>query len=151
MTRSYVTGTEELDRQLALLQHRQIKRVAASGTNDGLEILAEAMRDRAPVGRSGSVREAIGKRLVPSRNSGLVGGKAGINVAKQVASGRTFAGAPHAHLVALGTDSRFTDRGAYRGEMPANDFVAQAWAAAKNRAAQAVVDRTYRVFSQVNG
>lgn len=144
---SYVTGSDELDKQLEYLERRQIKRVAQSGAVDGLAVLAKAIRDYAPSGRTGSVKAAVGKRLVASSNSGLVGGKAGVNVAKQVEQGRTFLGAPHAHLVALGTGERWTDRGAYRGAMPGNDFVNQAWEAAKGRAAQAVIDRTYRIIS----
>ncbi len=145
MTQSFVTGSEELDRQLEELQLRTVRRLAASGAVDGLAVFADAIRDRAPVGRSGSVRQSIGKRLIASQNSGLIGGKAGVNVAKQVANGRNFLGAPHAHLVALGTGERFTSRGASRGEMPGNDFVLRAWEAAKARAAQAVLDRTYRI------
>lgn len=144
---SYVTGSDELNKQLEFLERRQIRREALSGTGDGLAVLSDAIRQYAPSGRTGSVRAAIGKRLVADRKGGVVEGKAGINVAKQAQRGRASAGVPHAHLVALGTAARWTARGAYRGEMPGNDFVLRAAESAKAAAAQAVLDRTYRIVS----
>lgn len=138
MTLRHVTGSEALQRELERLQLREVPRAAAAGTVDGVEILAEAIRGRAPIGRTGSVQNAVGQRLVSGSRAGLVEGKAGLNVAKR--------GGGHAHLVALGTERRFTKRGGDRGVMPGNDFVNQAAAVVQGRAAQAVLDRTYQIF-----
>jgi hypothetical protein len=143
----YVTGIAELDRELYRLESRQVARIAKSGVVDGLAVIADRIRTYSPPGKRGTVGQSIGKRLVASRNSGEVGGKAGVNVAKQVANGRTFNGAPHAHLVAFGTGARWTDRGAYRGAMPGNDFVLRAWQSARFAAVQAVEARTYRMIA----
>lgn len=128
-----VSGVSELESQLADLAERQIVTAIYGGLNAGLVVFRDAIVARAPVGKSKQLKECIGKRIIKGQSPGTKAGKAGVNVAR--------ANVPHAHLVTLGTADRYTKHGAYRGNVPVNTFVNQAFAAVANTAARSVIDR----------
>lgn len=146
-----ITGDKELDAKLAALPEKTQKKYARSALSQGMTIVAKAAKRAAPVGPTGNLRRAIGKRFKRIKQEGITQAKVGINVGKRAKLGTTesgktkFAGdsAPHGHLVALGTKPRYTgartyrvkggtrtketgNPRAYRGVMPANHFFRQA-------------------------
>lgn len=131
---THVTGDRELEQQLLKLARRDTRRVVRNATNKGLTHISKAIRQQAPVGKTKAVRKTIGKRFARSRQTGQMEAKAGIDVGKRNRKG-TKTRAPHAHLSALGTKERFTQRGASRGVMPQNDFVTRGFQASQATAA----------------
>lgn len=147
----FITGDRELDRQLALLEKRDARRINRVGVNKGLAIIAKAIRRAAPVGKTRALKKDIGKRFARNRRSGEIEAKAGVGVGKKKVNRRGVSGrANHSHLVALGTQSRVTKSGASRGVMPANDFVTQAFASAQPSAASATLSAIRAGIEKVN-
>lgn len=128
----YVTGVAELDRQLNRIATRDARRLVRNGVNKGLTVLAKAIRTEAPKGRTGNLRKGIGKRFRKNRRSGEMEAIAGIGVGKKKR-------AAHIRIVALGSKPRVTKAGAYRGVMPANDFVTRAASRVGGNAQQTVL------------
>lgn len=79
--------------------------------------MAATMRMVAPRGKTLNLWNSIGSRVV--RRNGQLVSEVGPNL-------RRFS-APHAHLVIRGTKIRRNKRGANRGRMRRNDFVAEAF------------------------
>lgn len=164
-----ITGIAELDRKFSELPRKAQTKCLRPALNAALTIEVKAMKAAAPVGPTGLLQKTIGKRLKIKRD-GTVVAKAGINVGKRskVSKALKAAGisvksvgrsefmrlhnqasiaagllAPHSHLVALGTQPRFTRSGAYRGVMPPNPFIRRA-AASANSAAQSKIEDVVR-------
>lgn len=139
-----VEGSDELQQQLEALENRIVRQATKSGTVQGLTIIKRAIVVRTPRGKTQQLVRAIGKRLIKTK-AGVIEGKAGVNVGKRTGrglnGGKASGSAPHGHLVTLGTTERYTQRGAYRGRMPINDFVNQGFNASRSAAAKALIDR----------
>lgn len=136
-----VDGVGELQQQLRGLADREVRRPLRSGVGKGLTVVAKAIRQAAPVGKTRSIRKAIGKRFARNRRSGEMEAKAGIDVGKKRSrDGSKGIQARHGHLVALGTAERFTKTGAKRGSVRANDFVGRGFAASASQAAAVIVN-----------
>lgn len=118
---NHVSGYREAAHELASLSIDQITRDAVEAATD---LLVEAIRSEAPE-RSGLLRRGISARWVRRVHPHVLGKMAGVNVGQSGQEDADHIGgyAPHGHLVALGTNERFTESGAGRGVMPSNDFV----------------------------
>jgi len=143
MARKFLTGDKELEAMLKSLADKAADKIAKSALGAGLTVIRKAIKKAAPVGPTGNLKASIGKRLEKGKRGGVMTAKAGINVGKKTKKEKTtgiMARAPHAHLVALGTQrrSRKTLGGKFAtivnptpeqlatGTMPANPFVKQA-------------------------
>ena len=139
-----VEGSEELQAQLEALSSRIVRQASVSGTVKGLVVIKRAIVSRTPRGKTQQLVRSIGKRLIKTP-AGTVEGKAGVNVGKKTSrranGAKSTRSAPHGHLVTLGTTDRYTQRGAYRGRMPVNDFVDRGFNAARSEAASATIQR----------
>lgn len=139
-----IEGSDELQQQLEALETRIVRQATKSGTVQGLTIIKRAIVLKTPRGRTQQLVRAIGKRLIKTKE-GIVEGKAGVNVGKRtgrgISGGSSRRTAPHGHLVTLGTTDRYTQRGAYRGRMPVNDFVNQGFNTSRSAAASALINR----------
>ena len=155
MARKILTGDKELEATLKELADKAADRVAKSALGAGLNVIRRAIKKAAPVGPTGNLKASIGKRLEKGKRGRAFTAKAGINVGRKTKKEKTtgiMARAPHAHLVALGTQrrSRKTLGGKFAnivnptseqlstGTMPANPFVKQAAASAQGAAAIAM-------------
>lgn len=145
-----VSGDDELDRQLMQLQTRTIRQAVRSGATGGLRVIQASIVSRAPRGKTGDLARAIGYRLVKGQPVDEILGKVGGGVGKKTGrsgnGGKSRRGAPHAHLVTLGTLDRYTQRGAFRGRMPVNAFVTAGFLAAENKAADKVLQSVGQVL-----
>jgi HK97 gp10 family phage protein len=149
MTRTILTGDKEIEKTLAKLADKAGDRVARNALGAGLTKVAKAMKQAAPVGKTGAVKASIGKRNEKSRK-GVFEAKAGVNVGKKTKIKGKFA--PHAHLVALGTKRRQrkaiggrfsylknpTPQQLSTGTMPANSFVRMAYESSRSAARTAM-------------
>jgi HK97 gp10 family phage protein len=151
MARKFLTGDKEIEATLKALSDKSADKVAKSALGAGLTVIRGAIRKAAPVGKTGNLKASIGKRLEKGKRGKVFTAKAGINVGKKTKKEKTtgvMARAPHAHLVALGTQRRsrkvlggkfasITNPSAEQlttGTMPANPFVNQAAASAMGAA-----------------
>jgi hypothetical protein len=143
-----VTGVDELDANLRELAGPGATRASLASVRAGLRILQRAEAQAAPQGETGALKRSIGSRML--RRSRGLGGKAGIDVGQKpigrvVNKGSHYKSnrGPHGHLVALGTQRRFSTSGRvwnkrtrrwehvtgvklYRGRMPGNNFIRRA-------------------------
>lgn len=103
---------EEVTRALDNLDKRQSAKAMKAAVRAGGKYLKPKMKADAPVGPTGNLRKKVGSRVKKGRKSG-----------DYFAAVRSFS--RHHHLVVMGTRDRFTKSGAFRGRMPANDFVAR--------------------------
>lgn len=147
--RQVLTGDKALEATLAMLGGKAGDRVARNALGAGLSKVAKAMKQAAPVGKTGAVKASIGKRN-EKKKTGVMEAKAGINVGKKTKIKGKFA--PHAHLVALGTKRRQrktiggrfsylknpTPRQLSTGTMPANSFVRMAYESSRSAARTAM-------------
>ena len=155
-----VRGVEQLNARLAVLNSRGAVRASGKAIRAGLRVFQRAQQAAAPV-KTGRLKRSIGTRF---RRQGrgsqrnIMRAVAGLNVGK-----KGDKRSPHAHLVALGTQPRWSgvkvgrrrlkgggsvvdesrDRLTgkplnYRGVMPANPFVRMSSMAAEPQAEQAV-------------
>lgn len=138
-----VMGVEALRRNFENLG-KESKRIGKQGIKAAAKVIATAEAAAAPR-RTGALAKAIGSRGLKSDEArGVLAAKAGIDVGKKGIKGKVAnrgkgfgLGAPHGHLVALGTGSRWTKQAAqgvlgkikrlfsrlgFRGRMPANPF-----------------------------
>lgn len=119
---------DEVTRALDKLDKRQSVKAIKAAVKAGGKYLKPKVKAAAPVGPTGNLRKKVGSRVKKSRKDA--------NSYYSV----TTSFARHRHLVIQGTKDRFTRSGAFRGRMPANDFVgrvADANEDAAIRAAQA--------------
>ena len=114
---SSLEGVEELTSTLSSLRTDQPvgSRIAGRVVGSGARKLKQLIQREAP---DRKLRRAVGSRRVTS--NGDIRAKAGLNV------GRKRNAAPLAHIRTLGTKRRRTRKGANRGRIKANDFVASA-------------------------
>ena len=163
MARKILTGDKELEATLKKLADKSADRVARSVLGAGLTVIAKAMRNAAPVGKTGSVKASIGKRNQRNKRKGLFEAKAGVNVGKKKKQLSTaIATAPHGHLVALGTKPRFrksiggrfgyiknpSQQQLSTGTMPSNPFIKQAYESARGNAAAAMKKRAEKALAR---
>jgi HK97 gp10 family phage protein len=141
MAKVSITGDKALDRKLASLSTKGSRRARTAAVKAGMTAVARGIRSEVPVGETKALKKSIGSRVAKAKrgaNKGTTQAKAGVNVGKK--SGKQ---APHSHLVALGTEDRYTgerswkrkkggvgkratgNKRAYRGAMPADDFVSR--------------------------
>ena len=144
-----LTGDAELDKKLSRMATTDANKLAKYALRAGVNVIVKAMRNDAPVGTTRSVRRSIGSTL-EKVSDGNYEAKVGVNVGKKSAQGGRFA--PHAHLVALGTQPRFRQsiggKFAYvkrpkqsqlsTGVMPSNPFVRAAFLSSRSDAAEAM-------------
>ncbi len=155
MTDSTITGDKELDRLLLQLGRDVVGKVTHRSLGKGLTVLARAIRNAVPAamtpGHSNrSIKQSIGRRTKRYKRADLYFAKAGVAV-----GAARKKGAPHAHLLAMGTDHRYAGfssresghRGdfrrtrsviAYRGRVAAADFVRRGLAVAGDAAMQRI-------------
>lgn len=168
MARKILTGDKELERTLKTLADKAADRVAKGTLGAGLTVIAREMKRDAPVGKTGHLKSEIGKRNERNKRKGLYEAKAGIGVGKrkkpksQKGQTQRIAGAPHGHLVGLGTKPRtrkkLGGRFAYiknptsqqlsTGTMPANPFVKRAYHAARSSAETAMQKRAAKALAR---
>lgn len=137
-----ITGDKELDRLLQQLGSDVVGKLVHKSLSKGITVLVRSIRAHVPAaitpGHSNkSIKLAIGRKNKRYRKADLFFAKAGVMV-----GGAKRNGAPHAHLLALGTDHRYSgfsrrqrgSRGqfvrtkgaiAYRGRINKRDFVKQ--------------------------
>lgn len=160
MARAYLTGDKELEATLKRLSDKSADRVARSALGAGLSVLAKAMKKLAPVGKTGNLKQSIGRRLEKGKRGGTIVAKAGVNVGKGAQKkGRT---APHSHLVVLGTKLRVRERlgGKFAwithptpqqlstGIMPSNPFIRNATQSSKGAVQAAMRKRAAKKLAQ---
>lgn len=104
---------DEVTRALDNLDKRQSTKAIKAAVKKGGQYLKPKVKAAAPVGPTGNLRKKVGSRVKKSRKDA--------NSYYSV----TTSFARHRHLVIDGTRDRFTKSGAFRGRMPANDFVAR--------------------------
>ena len=108
---------DEVTRALDKLDSRESTKALKAAVRKGGQFLKPKVKAEAPKGKTRNLSKKVGSRVKKSRN------RDGFYAAV-----RSFA--PHHHLVVQGTGDRFTRSGAFRGRMPANDYVdraADAW------------------------
>jgi HK97 gp10 family phage protein len=167
-----ITGDKELIRKFEQLANRDATRISRKVLTKG----AAEMRDEIkfqirPTKTKGhsnkGIKSNIGSRLKKPRKTNEVEALAGVGVGKKTTGARAARNrlfAPHFHLLALGTKDRYTGRIsrkvrgggritkktggkiAYRGRMPADDFVGRAYAA---RGSKAVGDMVSLMKSEI--
>ena len=110
-----VMGVEALRRNFAALG-KETKKIGRAAIKQSAKIIAAAEAAAAPR-RTGALAKAIGSRGMKSKEAGdVLAAKAGIDVGKTGINGKVvnrgkgfgLGGAPHGHLVALGTANRWT-------------------------------------------
>jgi hypothetical protein len=116
-----LTGVPELERQFTELSQTGMRRVALAGVKAGLQVSRGAIQAAAPVA-DGDLKRTIGLRMARAREINLFLGKTGPDVGRRPrrkvkgiksgslrlkGEGDGQGGAPHAHLVTLGTAERF--------------------------------------------
>lgn len=149
-----IHGASELQATFVELRNNGVGRVARSMAGAGITVVRRYQVKAAPRGKTGAIRAAIGRKVSVSRKANFITAKAGINVGKKSKAAQAFNGkltAPHAHFVA-GTKPRYRKRigGKFAwvkhpsptqlstGRGPVNNFIEQAYNAAKPAAAAAM-------------
>ncbi len=155
-----ITGDKELIRKFEQLASRDATRISRKALTKGSgEMRDEIKFQIRPTKTKGhstrGIKANIGSRLKKIRKTSQVEALAGVGVGKKMkgaraAKARLFA--PHFHLLALGSKDRYTGRVsrkvrgggritkktggaiAYRGRMPADDFVGRAYTARGSKA-----------------
>ena len=102
-----VKGIKELQKELDNVA-KEMKQELKIGTEEAAENVADIVRSNAP----GSLSEAVDTKSLPERS----------NYPQTTMVGLSYNKAPHQHLVEYGTGPRYTNDGAYRGQMPPNPF-----------------------------
>lgn len=102
---------DEVTRALDNLDKRQSTKAIKAAVKKAGQFLKPKVKAAAPKGPTGNLRKKVGSRVKKSRRSS----------ADYYSVTTSFA--RHRHLVIQGTRDRFTRSGAFRGRMPANDFV----------------------------
>jgi HK97 gp10 family phage protein len=118
---STVLGDQELIQALAAVSEAADRRIIRSALSKSLTPVVRALRAAAPVGEGKELKKSAGKRVKKKKRTGITEAKAGYNVG----GGKTKA--PHAHLVTLGTEDRYTKKGAFRGHVKPDELAAEAW------------------------
>ena len=124
-----LTGVRQLDRKLASLSSKVVRKVASPAVNRALTVLKKGIQSEIPA-QYKSAKKAIGKRFNKAKTGeqrGLVVAKVGAGVgadAKSRKVARTKKGgvgisARNIHWFILGTGKRKTKTGRNRGSMPA--------------------------------
>jgi hypothetical protein len=168
MARKVLSGVAEVEKALKHLSDKGADAVAKAAIRGQLSVAKKEIRKDAPVGPTGNLKAGVNSRLDNKGKRGTVRAKVGLNVGKQKGT-RTIRG-PHAHLVALGTKTRYrqtiggkfafikhpTREQLTTGHMTANPFVrdavgrsqSQMLAMARKRAAKALARAELRAKKQ---
>jgi hypothetical protein len=101
---------DEVTRALDKLDKRGSQKALKAAVRAGGKYLKPKVKAAAPKGATKNLSKKVGSRVKKGRKSG-----------DYFAAVRSFA--RHHHLVVQGTRPRFTRNGAFRGRMPANDYV----------------------------
>lgn len=160
-----LSGEKELAAKLAALSSRDASRITRRAMLAGAKEMRDEIRwqikpAKTPGHSARGLKASIGARVKKSRRTGDVEAKAGVGVGGGKGGGnmkgKAKNQAPHFHLVALGTRDRWTGHRtrrtktgehrertgnpiAYRGRMPADDFVGRAYQARGSKAVETVV------------
>ncbi len=150
-----ITGDKELDRLLYQMGEKSVRKIARIPLGKGLTVVARAIRREVPAATTAGhknkrIKQAIGKRNKKNRRKGYHEAKAGIHVGKKK-------GAPHAHLLALGTKERFSGkRGVVvrdakvhrKGRVKPNDFVKRGLQNADSEAMKRIEESFHEEFEK---
>ncbi|TXH43407.1 MAG: hypothetical protein E6Q97_34100 [Desulfurellales bacterium] len=170
-----VEGMTELRQKLTTLGPRVERKVCRRAINRGAAVIQKGIRAAAPVGKTRSIKKEIGKK-VNAKKKGQITVKIGVGVGrkkkpkpKKTLLGRilgafrkksssTDSASPHGHLVALGTQDRYTgtrtwktrkglkrsrqtgNKRAFRGRVAPDPFVKQGTAASQGAAASVIIN-----------
>lgn len=129
-----ITGDKRIIRSLNRLSNRGIRAADRKAVGQGLTVIAKAIKAEVP-SHMKSVRKAIGKRFKKSKKTGLREAKVGMGVGKKKSKI-----APHAHLIILGTQDRYTKAGRYTGRIEPLPAVKRGYAASRTTAKQKIAD-----------
>lgn len=169
MARKVLSGVAEVEKAIKHLSDKGADAVAKAAIRGQLSVARKEIRKDAPVGPTGNLKASINSRFDDGFKKGtILQAKVGLNVGKRKGT-RTIRG-PHAHLVALGTKTRYRQtiggKFAYikhptreqltTGHMTANPFVrdavgrsqSQMLAMARKRAVKALARAELRAKRQ---
>jgi HK97 gp10 family phage protein len=168
MARKIITGDVELEKKLKGLADKSADRVARAALGGAMTAVTKVMRKMAPVGATGNLKRSIGSRFEKGNKKNKPQAKVGINVGRRTKKQRSQAeagrivGAPHGHIVALGTKRR--TRKAIGGKfaflnpvipeqlttgvMPSDPFVRQAYEAARAAVTAAMTKRATKALAR---
>lgn len=141
MSRPVLTGVEELDRILRELETKTGNRIARATLGRGITVLNRIIKNEIP---HRSIKRSVGRRNKRGR-SGRHEAKSGFGVGK--AHDKQ---APHAHLLAAGTEDRYTgsSKGSptgnpvqYRGRIVPSRWIQQALAKAPGKVRGEMIKR----------
>lgn len=152
---SKLRGAHELQESLSDFRNNGVGRLARSTLGAGINVIKRAQAKAAPKGKTGETRASIGRNLKASRKAQFITAKSGINVGKKARALQKISAKgsnQHAHLVGGGSKPRYRKRIGGRfswvrhpsptqlrtGRMPANQFIVQAFNAARPAAAAAM-------------
>jgi len=138
MARKVLSGIPEVEAAIKHLEDRGADSVAKAVIRAKMAVAKREMRKDAPIGPTGNLKASLNARFDNKGKRGAVRAKVGMNVGKQ--KGERVSRGPHAHLVALGTTTRYRQtmggKFAYikhptrdmltTGHMTANPFVREA-------------------------
>lgn len=113
MTLDIRVDADEVTAALDKLDKQGSAKALKAAVRKAGQFLKPKVKAEAPKGPTGTLRKKVGARVKKGRRSG-----------DYFAVVRSFA--PHHHLVVRGTADRFTRAGAFRGQMPPNDYVDRA-------------------------
>lgn len=155
-----VEGFSDLERRLKALPQNVAKRGTMRAMKRAADLMAEAIRSRAPRGPTGNLAASIRISARARNLTGLADYSAALaaggnyrdaqQALRAARSGGESAGtrifvsiasyAPHAHLVELGTVERFHESGKSTGKMPMNPFFRPAFDATAGQCVMAIRD-----------
>lgn len=149
-----VTGGAELNRQLADLETRGVRQGVVRALMAGTTVVERSVRGQMPLGRTGELRNSIGGRI-ESVNASVGTAKVGVDVGKRSKPVKTGGNSKafrsrHAHLYILGTDDRYTSRGAYRGHVNPSDSVVRGLTVASGSAVGAMRGAILQIVADHN-
>lgn len=132
-----VTGAKRFQSKLDRWIAQGGMEAVQKATEEAAQRVQQGIQQLAPVGKTRAVKNSIGYGFTKGEPN-QVNAKIGVNAGPRSRRSGAQVGMnePHAHLVALGTKSRFTKSGARRGRMPANPFVTAGFQATADGAAR---------------
>ncbi len=132
MTLDIRIDASEVTKALDKLDPKASTKAVKAAVRKGGQYLKPKVKAAAPKGPTGNLRKRVGSRVKKSRR------EAGSFYSVTTSFAR------HRHLVIQGTGNRFTKSGAFRGRMPANDFVSRVADAHEDAAINAAQEELLR-------
>ena len=83
MNNGFLTGAVEGAGNLFHYRQSELRSVIRRGMSVGVQKIVKGVQSRAPVGKSGSVRDAVGGRLMRTGDAGSISAMVGIGVGKR--------------------------------------------------------------------